>query len=58
MCVCVCKKNVGEGMQLLEIEEQGTDFCFRKFEFNTTYNAYSNKLSLKYYIIILGGMVL
>ena len=38
MCVYVSvKKIVGEGMQLLEIEEQGTDFCFRKLEFDIVY---------------------
>ena len=44
-------------LELLDIEEQGTEFCFRKLEFITIYNAYSNKSPFKYYIGILGGGV-
>ena len=42
-------------LELLDIEEQDTEFFFRKHELNMIYNAYSNKLSFKYYISILGG---
>ena len=42
--------------ELLDIEEQGTEFCFRKLKFITIYNAYSNKSPFKFYISILGGM--
>ena len=37
------------------LEEQGTEFCFRKLEFNMRDNAYSNKTPFKYFISILGG---
>ena len=37
------------------IEKQGTMFCFRNLEFNTIYNAFSNKSPFKYHISILGG---
>ena len=42
--------------KLRDIEEQGKEFCFRKLEFDTIYNAYLNKSQLKYHIIILGGV--
>ena len=38
------------------VEEQGTEFCFRKLKFITIYNANSNKSPFKYYISILGGV--
>ena len=31
------------------------NFAFRKLEFDTIYNAYSNKSPFKYYISALGG---
>ena len=42
-------------LELLDIEEQGTEFWFRKLKFIMIYNAYSNKSPFKYYISILGG---
>ena len=42
-------------LELLDIEEQGNEFCFKKLRFITTYNAYSNKSPFKYYISILRG---
>ena len=42
-------------LELLDIEEQGTEFCFRKLKFITIYNAYSKEFPFKYYISILGG---
>ena len=43
-------------LELLDIQEQVTEFWFRKLKSITIYNAYSNKSSFKYYISILGGM--
>ena len=42
-------------LDLLDIEDQGTDFCFWKLRFNTIYNVYSKKSPFKYYISIYGG---
>ena len=42
-------------LELLDVEEQGTEFCFKKLKIITIYNAYSNKSPFKYYISILGG---
>ena len=42
--------------ELPDIEEQGTEFRFRKLEFNTIYNTYVKKSPFKYYISILGGV--
>ena len=41
-------------LEVLDIEEQGIEFCFRKLEFNMIYNPNSNKSPFKYYISILG----
>ena len=49
------RKKVTYILELLDIEEQGTEFCFRKLKFITIYNGYSNKSPFKYYISILGG---
>ena len=40
---------------LLNIEEQDTEFCFMKLEFDSINKTYTNKLPFKYYIRILGG---
>ena len=42
-------------LKLPDIEEQGTEFCFKKLEFYTIYNAYVKKSPFTYYISILGG---
>ena len=49
-----CAKILG----LLDKEEQSTEFCSRKLELNTIYNAYSNESPFKYNISILewGGV--
>ena len=41
-------------LELLDIEEQGTEFWFSKLEFDMIYNAYSNQSPFKYHISILG----
>ena len=43
-------------LELIDIEEQETEFCFGKLESNTILNAYWNKSTFKYYISILGGV--
>ena len=43
-------------LELLDIEELFTEYCFRKLKFTTIYNTYSNKSPFKYYISILGGV--
>ena len=30
-------------LELCDVEEQGTEFCFRKLKFNTIYDIYLNK---------------
>ena len=51
------RKSVTCILELLDIEEQGTEFCFRKLRFIIMiYNAYSNESPFKYYISILGGV--
>ena len=42
-------------LELLDIEELFTEYCFRKLKFTTIYNTYSNKSPFKYYLSILGG---
>ena len=37
-------------------KSRALNFAFRKLEFDTIYNAYSNKSPFKYYISILGGV--
>ena len=36
-------------------KSRALNFAFRKPEFNTIYNAYSNELPFKYYISVLEG---
>ena len=36
-------------------KNRALNFAFRKLEFDTIYNAYSNELPFKYYISVLGG---
>ena len=50
------KKYVIHILELRDIEEQGAEFCFRKHEFNTIYNAYGNISPSKQYISIAGGV--
>ena len=49
------RKYVRYILELLDTEEQETEFCFRKLKFIMILNAYSNKSPFKYYISILGG---
>ena len=37
-------------------KSRALNFAFRKLEFDTIYNAYSNKSPFKYYISVLGGV--
>ena len=42
-------------LNYLIYKSRALNFTFRKLEFDTIYNAYSNKSPFNYYISILGG---
>ena len=41
------RKKVRYILELLDTEEQGTEFCFRMLTFITIYKAYSEKISIQ-----------
>ena len=49
------KKKSYISLNYLIYKSRALNFTFRKLEFDTIYNAYSNESPFKYYISILGG---